>query len=218
MTDPALPAPLIHVVDDDADFQVAVSRVLRAAGYEVRCYSSAGEFLVAKFDNRPGCVLLDVRMPGPSGLDMQDALARMAQYRPIVFMSGYSDIPVTVRAIKAGALDFLAKPVPRDTLLGAVRNALAREAEQRSELEQLGTWRTRLDSLSARELEVLERVVSGKLNKVIGAELGVKERTVKVHRAHVMEKMGAASLAELVQITDHLRAAGVMPAASTKHT
>jgi FixJ family two-component response regulator len=185
----------------------------------VRCYSSAGEFLVAAFDDRPGCMLLDVRMPGPSGLDMQDALARMAWRGPIIFMSGYSDIPTTVRAIKAGAVDFLAKPVPRDTLLGAVRNALARAAEERSERERLGIWRARLETLSPRELEVLERVVSGKLNKVIAAELGAAERTVKAHRAQVMEKMGAASLAELVQITDHLRAAGAMPAAaSTKHT
>jgi FixJ family two-component response regulator len=219
MTDPALPSmPLIHVVDDDADFQAAVSRVLRAAGYEVRCYSGAGEFLVAPFDNRPGCVLLDVRMPGPSGLDMQDALARMAWHRPIIFMSGYSDIPTTVRAIKAGAVDFLAKPVPRDTLLGAVRNALAREAEERSERERLATWCARLATLSTRELEVLEGVVSGKLNKVIAVELGAAERTVKAHRAQVMGKMGAASLAELVQITEHLRAAGVMPAATAKHT
>ena len=218
MTDPGLTAPLIHVVDDDADFQAAVSRVLRAAGYEVRCYASAGEFLVAAFDDRPGCVLLDVRMPGPSGLELQDALARMTWHRPIIFMSGYSDIPTTVQAIKAGAVDFLAKPVPRDTLLGAVRNALAREAEERSHRERLGIWRARLATLSSRELAVLERVVSGKLNKVIAAELGAAERTVKAHRARVMEKMGAASLAELVHITDHLRAAGVLPAASTTHT
>ena len=213
MTDAGQPAPLIHVVDDDAAFQVAVSRVLRAAGYEVRCYASAGEYLVAAFDARPGCVLLDVRMPGPSGLDMQDALTRMARHRPIVFMSGYSDIPATVRAIKGGAVDFLAKPVPRETLLGAVRNALAREAEERGERERLRDWRARLGTLSARELEVLQRVVSGKLNKVIAAELGAAERTVKAHRARVMEKMGAASLAELVHIAGSLRAAGAMPAA-----
>ena len=137
MTDPGLPAPLIHVVDDDADFQAAVSRLLRAAGYEVRCYASAGEFLVAAFDDRPGCVLLDVRMPGPSGLELQDALARMTWHRPIIFMSGYSDIPTTVQAIQAGAVDFLAKPIPRDTLLGAVRNALMREAEERIDRERL---------------------------------------------------------------------------------
>ena len=218
MTDPGLTAPLIHVVDDDVDFQAAVSRVLRTAGYEVRCYASAGEFLVAAFDDRPGCVLLDVRMPGPSGLELQDALARMTWHRPIVFMSGYSDIPTTVQAIQAGAVDFLAKPIPRDTLLGAVRNALMRDAEGRSERERVSVWRTRLQTLTARELEVLEGVVLGKLNKVIGAELGAAERTVKAHRARVMEKMGAASLAELVHITDHLRAAGVMRAASTKHT
>jgi FixJ family two-component response regulator len=215
MTNRHLAEPLVHVVDDDADFQTAVSRLLRAAGYEVRCYSSAGEFLVAALDDRPGCVLLDVRMPGPSGLDMQEALARMAWNRPIIFMSGYSDIPTTVRAIQAGAMDFLTKPVQRDTLLDSVDRALARDAAQRIERERMSMWRTRLDTLSARERAVLEGVVSGKLNKVIGAELGAAERTVKTHRAHVMEKMGAASLAELVQMTDQLRAAGVMAAAST---
>lgn len=203
-------APLIHVVDDDADFQAAVSRLLRAAGYEVRCYSSAGEFLVAKPEDRPGCILLDLRMPGPSGLEMQEALARMPWQRPIVFMSGHGDVPTTVRAIKAGAVDFLVKPVPRDALLGAIRNALAREAEGRDERERLAVWRERLGTLSARELEVLRGVVAGKLNKVIAGELGAAERTVKAHRAQVMDKLGAASLAELVQIAGRLRAAGLL--------
>jgi len=217
MIDRAQPPPLIHVVDDDADFQVAVWRLLRAAGYDVRCYSSAGEFLVAEFDDRPGCILLDVHMPGPSGLDMQAALARMQWRRPIVFMSGYGDIPTTVQAIQAGAVDFLAKPVPRDKLLDAVRNAVARDADGRSERERLTAWRMRLQTLTARELAVLEGVVSGKLNKVIGAELGAAERTVKTHRARVMQKMGAASLADLVHITDELRAAGIMQTASILH-
>ena len=156
-------------------------------------------------------------MPGPSGLDMQDALARMAWQQPIIFISGVSDIPTTVRAIQAGALDFLVKPIPKDTLLGAMDAALIRGGEQRAERERMSIWRARLDTLSPREREVLERVVSGKLNKVIGAELGAAERTVKTHRARVMEKMGAASLAELVQMTDRLRAAGVMQAASITH-
>src|SRR5262245_15979800 len=116
MTGPA-GHPLIHIVDDDADFQAAVSRVLRAAGYEVRCYANAGEFFVATVDDQPGCILLDLNMPGPSGLEVQAALVRMERQWPIVFMSGYGDIPTTVRAIQAGAVDFLTKPVPRDTLL-----------------------------------------------------------------------------------------------------
>jgi FixJ family two-component response regulator len=207
--------PLIHVVDDDADFQAAVARLLRAAGYEVRCYSSAGEYLVKAFDERPGCILLDVCMPGPSGLEMQEALARMSKRRPIVFMSGYSDIPTTVQAIKAGAVDFLAKPVPGEKLLGAVRAALARETEERGERERVSAWRTRLGTLSPRELEVLHGVLSGKRNKVIAAELGGAERTVKTHRARVMEKMGAASLAELVHIMEQLQAAAIPSAAST---
>lgn len=217
MTNRPHSAPLVHVVDDDADFQVAVSRLLRATGYEVRCFSSAGEFFVAGFDDRPGCILLDVHMPGPSGLDMQDALARMAWQQPIIFISGVSDIPTTVRAIQGGALDFLVKPIPKDRLLGAIGAALIRGAEQSAERERMSIWRSRLDTLSPREREVLERVVSGKLNKVIGAELGAAERTVKTHRARVMEKMGAASLAELVQMTDRLRAAGAMQVASTTH-
>lgn len=218
MTDTRQLAPLIHVVDDDIGVRTAIARLLRTGGYDVHCYSSAGEFLVADHDDRPGCVLLDVRMPGPSGLDMQEALGRMAWHRPIVFMSGYADVPTTVRAIKAGAMDFLVKPVPRERLFAAVRNALARGIEESGERERLKSWRARFDTLSPREHEVLERVVSGMLNKVIGAELGAAERTVKTHRARVMEKMGAASLAELVHITGHLRAAGVLPAASTTRT
>lgn len=211
-------APLIHVIDDDTDFQTAVSRLLRAAGYEVCCYSSAGEFLVAKLDDRPGCLLLDLRMPGPSGLDIQDALARMAWQRPIVFMSGYGDVPTTVRALKGGAVDFLTKPIPRETLLGAVRDALARDADGRAEHERLRDWRSRVESLTARELEVLQGVVAGKLNKVIAAELGVSERTIKAHRGQVMEKMRVASLAELVQVADRLRAAGALPMTPPKQT
>lgn len=211
-------APLIHVVDDDVDLQTAVTRLLRAAGYDVRCYASAGEFFVAPFDGRPGCLLLDVRMPGPGGLEIQEALVRMAWQLPIVFMSGYADTQTTVRAIKAGAVDFLAKPVPRDTLLEAVRNALAREAEGRSRGERLRDWRARVATLSPRELEVLHLVVAGNLNKVIAAKLGAAERTIKGHRAQVMTKMGAGTLAELVQITDHLRAAGAMPAAPCRNS
>lgn len=213
-----LPTPLIHIVDDDMDFRDAVARLLRVAGYEVCCYSGAGEFLVAALGDRPGCILLDVRLQGPSGLEMQDALARMGWQWPIVFMSGFSDTPTTVRAIKAGALDFLLKPVERDTLIGAVRNALAREAEGRIARERLKGWHTRLNTLSSREQEILERVVSGKPNKVIAAEVDAAERTVKAHRARVMEKMGAGSLAELVQITIHLRAAGLMATVSITHS
>lgn len=213
MTETAPGPSLIHVVDDDADFQAAVARLLRAAGYEVRRYSSAGEFFISPLDDRPGCILLDLNLPGPNGLEMQAALARMERRRPIIFVSGYGDIPTTVQAIQAGAIDFLTKPVPRETLLAAISKAIAHDADGRRERERVGIWATRLRSLTPREREVLERVVSGKLNKVIGAELGTAERTVKTHRARVMEKMGAASLAELVQIIDALRAAGVMPAA-----
>jgi FixJ family two-component response regulator len=214
VTKPGLQVPLIHVVDDDADFQSALARLLRAAGYDVCCYPSAGDFFVSAPDDRPGCIILDLNMPGPNGLEMQAALARMGRRRPIIFLSGHGDIPSTVRAIQAGAVDFLSKPVPLETLLRAIGNALAQDAACRRERELVGNWRARLLTLTPRERDVLDGVVAGKLNKVIGAELGTAERTVKTHRARVMEKIGATSLAELVQIIDRLRAAGVMQAAS----
>jgi len=209
MTTSGLPVPMIHVVDDDDEFREAIARVLRLAGHEVRCYASAGEFLVTPFDDqRPACILLDVRMPGPGGLDIQDVLIRMNWNRPIIFLSGFSDIATTVRAIQAGAVDFLAKPVARETLLDAVGRALLRDIEGRRAREQLLSWSSRLQTLTARELAVLDGVVAGKRNKVIGAELGVAERTVKTHRARVMKKMGAETVAELVHIIDKLGGAG----------
>lgn len=202
--------PVIHVVDDDESFQEGMSRLLRAAGYDVRGYVNAGDFLLSHVDDGPGCLLLDVRMPGPSGLELQESLARQVGHLPIIFLSGHGDIPVTVRAIKAGAVDFLTKPVQREVLLDAIRNALAHDLENRASLEQLKIWRARYSTLTPRELEVFERVVAGKMNKVIASELGAGERTVKAHRARVMEKMCAGSLAELVQIADQLRAAGAL--------
>lgn len=200
-------APVIHVVDDDESFQAAVSRLLRAAGYAVRTYSNAGDFLLARSDSAPGCILLDVRMPGPSGLELQYALSLQTNPLPIIFLTGHGDIPTSVRAIKAGAVDFLTKPVDRDALLNAVKHAMARDMENRVVREELRTWRAGYEALTARERQVFERVVAGKLNKEIAAELGAAERTVKAHRAQVMEKMRVGSLAELVRVADQLRAA-----------
>jgi len=199
--------PIIHVVDDDEAFQAAMARLLRAAGYEVRSYVNAGEFLLARFDEAPGCILLDVRMPGPSGLDLQDALVRRFDQLPIIFLSGCGDIPTTVRAIKAGAVDFLTKPVQKEALLGAIETALARDAERRAYSRRLATIRGRYERLTPREVEVFERVVAGKMNKEIAGELHTAERTVKAHRARVMEKMGATSIAELVHIAEQLQSA-----------
>jgi FixJ family two-component response regulator len=200
--------PIVHVVDDDDSVRTGVVRLLRAAGFEARSYASAGEFLLGGPDpDAPGCVVLDVRLPGPSGLDLQAALARLEAPLPIVFLTGHGDIPMSVRAMKAGAVDFLTKPVSREALLNAVRSALARDAETRANREGLRALRARYEKLTLREREVFAGIVAGKLNKQIAAELGTAERTVKAHRAHVMDKMQVASVAELVHIADRLGAA-----------
>ena len=206
-----LPDPIIHVVDDDESLRTAVTRLLRAAGYEVRSYPSAGEFLLARPTDTPGCVILDVCMPGPSGLDLQDAFRELNDSPPIIFLSGHGDIPMSVRAIKAGAVDFLTKPVQRQVLLNAVREALARDRESRTARERDGTLRARLETLTPRERTVFTLVAAGKVNKEIAAELGTSERTVKAQRAHVMAKMQVASLAELVRVADQLQAPSPTP-------
>jgi FixJ family two-component response regulator len=198
---------IVHVVDDDESFREGISNLLRAAGYVVRTYNSVGEFLLAGFDETPGCILLDVRLPGPSGLDLQRALTAGSKPLPIIFLSGYPDIPAAVQAIRAGAVDFLTKPVDGELLLSVIRRALTDDAKSRGIREQLKEWCTRYENLSPRELQVFERVVAGKMNKVIASELGAAERTIKAHRAHVMAKMRATSLAELVHIADRLQAA-----------
>jgi FixJ family two-component response regulator len=198
------PAPIVHVVDDDDSLRTAVMRLLRAAGYEVRGYSSAGEFLLAKPEHTRGCVVLDVRMPGPSGLELQTALYDRDLALPVIFLTGHGDIPMSVRAMKAGAVDFLTKPVQREALLGAVQTALARDAANRAAKGKLDELQSRYQSLSDRERGVLALVLAGKLNKQIATELKIAERTVKAHRARVMEKMQAASLAELVHLAGRL--------------
>jgi FixJ family two-component response regulator len=195
---------VIHVVDDDAGMRRALSRLLEAAGYAVCSYASAGDFLLADVGDTPGCVLLDVRMPGPSGLDLQEALAKRGAPLPIVFLTGHGDIPMSVRALKAGASDFLTKPVKRDTLLAAVESALAQDAARRAEREELRALRERYDTLTPREREVFVLVVAGRLNKQIAGEIGAAERTVKAHRAQVMEKMAVDSLADLVRAASQL--------------
>ena len=207
MISPGSEPPLVHVVDDDDSLRKAITRLLRAAGYEVRAYSSAGEFALSHRDNRRGCVLLDMRMPGPSGLDLQEALAREDEPLPVIFLTAHGDVPTSVRAMKAGAVDFLTKPVKRDTLLSAVRTALARDMKSHISREQLRDLRVRFAKLTPRERDVFELVVAGRLNKQIAAELGMAERTVKAHRAQVMVKMGATSLAELVRLADRMQGA-----------
>lgn len=198
--------PVIRVVDDDQGFRTAISRLLRAAGYQVREYASAGDLLLADEEQTPGCVLLDMRMPGPSGLDLQEALAKRERKLPIIFLTAYADVRMSVRAMKAGAMDFLAKPVKREALLATVRAALDRDEERRASREHVRELRARYDALSPREREVLRHVVAGKLNKQIASAIGAAERTVKAHRAHVMAKMQANSVAELVRAFDILAA------------
>ena len=197
--------PVIHVVDDDEPMRTAVARLLRASGYEVRTYASAGDFLLAPPEPVPGCLLLDLQMPGPSGLELQQALQRHPMPLPVVFLTGRGDVSSSVRAMKAGAVDFLTKPVEPAELLKAVEAALARDRSARARRESIHDVQAHYASLTARERSVLDRVVAGEPNKQIARALGITERTVKMHRAQVMAKMQAGSVAELVRSAEQLK-------------
>jgi FixJ family two-component response regulator len=196
--------PVIHIVDDDASFRTAISRLLKVSGYEVAEYESATHFLRALGNAKPGCILLDVKMPALGGLQLQDELAKLSHSWPIIFMTGHGDIPTSVRAIKAGAEDFLSKPVSRETLLGAIEQALGRYAEKRQSQDQLISLRSLVATLTPRETEVFALMVRGKLNKQIAHVLGTSERTVKAHRHMVMNKLRVRSFAEAVSIAERL--------------
>jgi FixJ family two-component response regulator len=200
----ASPIPIIHIVDDDLSFRTAVTRLLRAAKYEVRGYASAAEFLESAPSAELGCILLDLRMPGASGLDLQQSLSRMEERLPIIFLTGHGDIPASVRAMKAGAVDFLTKPVRREALLTAVQDALGLDAKSRAARAASRELTARYESLTPREQEVLAHVLSGKLNKQIAYDLGTAERTIKAHRASIMEKLRVQSVAELVRLAQEL--------------
>ena len=195
---------VIHVVDDDASFRTAVGRLLQASGYQVALYESGEHFLKNPPAMGPGCILLDVSMSGLSGLQLQDHLAKLGGMLPIVFLTGHGDIPTSVKAIKAGAEDFLSKPATKATLLGAVERALGRYHEMHQRHERLGALRALVDSFTRRESEVFALVVRGKLNKQIAFELGTSERTVKAHRHNIMQKLKVHSLAEAVSIAERL--------------
>lgn len=195
----------VYLVDDDESLRRAVTRMLNSAGHEVRAFASAAEFLLVREECLRGCLVLDVRMPGgPSGLELQAGLGRYGGALPVIFLTGHGDIPMSVRAIKAGAFDFLTKPVHRETLLGAVDSALAQEEEAWRKAKRHRMLEARLATLTPCELRVYRRVAEGQPNKQIAAELGSAERTVKAHRARVMIKMEAQSLAELVHMADEL--------------
>jgi FixJ family two-component response regulator len=195
----------VHVVDDDASFRTAVERSLKKAGYSVATYSSARQFLDHLPDEgEPGCLLLDVRIPDLNGPELQERLSKLGSTLPIVFLTGYADVQTAVQAIKAGAEDFLTKPVSSQQLLPAVERAMARREVSRGLKQKLGELGELLATLTPRERQVFERVVQGKINKQIGRELGATERTIKAHRHQVMEKMKVRSLAELVSIAERM--------------
>jgi len=205
---PTIPGT-IHVVDDDHAFRKAIGRVLTAAGHVPKLYASAMEYLAARDSEGHACVLLDLRMPGTTGLDVQSALSHREDAHPVIFLSAHGDIPTTVRAMQAGALDFLTKPVQTVTLLEAIDRALARDVERQHQASRVSELKRRYESLTARERQVMAGVISGQLNKQICFALHAAERTVKTHRSRVMEKMQVRSVAELVRLAEELCAAGV---------
>ena len=195
---------LVILVDDDPSFRRSTERLLRTAGYAIQSFASALEFLHSPRPEVPACLVSDVRMPGLNGLDLQRELARAGWQIPIIFITGHGDVPTSVRAMKAGAVDFLSKPFREKDLLDAIEKALERDRVARDERARLAEVRRNYQSLTPREREVMAHVVSGMLNKQIGAKLNTVEKTVKFHRAHIMEKMGADSLAELVRMAGEL--------------
>ena len=203
------PAPVIHVVDDDTSLRTALERLLCEVGYAVKTYGSAGDFLLAA-PHAPGCIILDLDLPGPSGLELQDGLARSGSALPVIFLTGHGDVTHSVRAMKAGAVDFLQKPVETDTLLRAIEVALARGSARQSEIEGMSTLRARYSSLTQRERDILAHVVLGRLNKQIASDLALSERTVKLARASLMAKMQVRSLPELVRAAELLKTAGAL--------
>jgi FixJ family two-component response regulator len=198
----------VAVIDDDPDFLASLGRLLRSAGLHARLFTSVAEFLSSERPDAPTCLVLDVRLPGRSGLDFQRDLATASVSLPIVFITGHGDIPMSVQAMKAGALEFLTKPFRDQDLLDAVNSGLARDRMRRANDENLNALRMRLEVLTPRERSIMLQVVSGRLNKQIGGDLGITETTVKVHRSNMMHKIKASSLPELCRMVEKL---GLLP-------
>lgn len=200
--------PIVFVVDDDESVREAVRRLIASVGLKVETFGSTREFLDGQRPEAPSCLVLDVRLPDVSGLELQRDLAAANVHIPIIFITGHADVPMTVRAMKAGAVEFLTKPFRGQELLDAIQDAIAKDRVAWNERAQMADLRARYNSLTPREKEVLMLVASGLLNKQIGAELGTSELTVKTHRGRVMQKMGADSLADLVRMAERINSSG----------
>jgi FixJ family two-component response regulator len=204
-TPPREAQPTVVVIDDDRDIREALQGLLRSVGLCVELFASVQEFLDSGQLPGPGCLVLDVRLPGRSGLDFHDDLVRANVHLPVVFISGHADVQMSVRAMKAGAIEFLTKPVRHQDLLDAIQRAIVHDDAYRAEQRTIGAIRTNFDKLTPREREVMTLVAAGRLNKQIAAEIGITEATVKLHRGQVMRKMHVRSLAELVRMADKLQ-------------
>ena len=198
------PLSIVFVIDDDDSVRRALQRLIRSVGLRVELFGSAHEFLERKRPDIPSCMILDIRLPGMSGLDFQRRLAEAKIHIPIIFITGHGDIPMTVRAMKAGAIEFLTKPFNDQDLLDAIYHALERDRVRRRQEAEIATLRERFESLTPREQEILPRVITGLLNKQIAGEIGTTEATVKVHRSQLMRKMGAESVADLVRMAEKI--------------
>jgi RNA polymerase sigma factor (sigma-70 family) len=194
------PEPTVFIVDDDREVREAIELLMSSVGLAAESCASAQEFLERFDPTRPGCLVLDVRLKGMSGLDLQQRLAQVPIHPPVIVVTGHGDVPMAVRAVKAGAVDFIEKPFNDQTLLDAVHRAFEQDAQTRGQASRLADIRERLDRLTPREREILEQVVAGKRNKTIAADLGITQSTVEAHRAKVMEKMDAGSLSELMRM------------------
>jgi FixJ family two-component response regulator len=201
--------PAVFIIDDDPSSRRGLTRLVRAAGLRAESFASARAFLDSGRCDGPGCIVLDVMMPEMSGPELQEKLGQVQACMPIIFLSGHGDVPTAAKAMKQGALDFLTKPVDRDDLLRAIWDALDRDVQSRARRAESDAVRQYIESLTAREREVMTYVITGSLNKQIAADLGISEETVKVHRGRVMHKLGVVSVAELVRICDK---AGIAPA------